>query len=72
MQTEIIGYFKDYYANGKYVGSVECVEKDREVLGYYGRKKEILQSDIIINKKKIRKGTEVTTELQALCGKTMN
>ena len=33
------------------------------------RKKEILNEDLIIKKKKIKKGTEVITELQVICGK---
>ena len=69
MQTEKIGFFKDYYANGKYLGSLTYVEKDRDIFGYYGRKKEILNEDLIIKKKKIKKGTEVITELQVICGK---
>jgi len=69
MQTEKVGFFKDYYANGKYLGSLTYVEKDREVLGYYGRKKEVLSEDLMLKNKKVKKGTEVVTELQVICGK---
>lgn len=66
---EVIGYSKDYYHNGKYIGSLKC-EKDRDVLGYYGRKKEILQNDVVFrNKKRIKKGELVLTELQQLNGR---
>jgi len=65
---EEIGFFKDYYIERKFIGSLIC-EKDREVFGAYGSKKEILTEDIILRKKKIKKGTEVTTILNKLCGK---
>lgn len=71
MQTEQLGYFKDFYANGKYLGSQSNVEKDRETLGYYGRKKEVLNEDLKLKKKTIKKGTEVITELQVICGKVI-
>lgn len=69
MQTEKLGYFKDYYSNCKYLGSQFNVIKDRDVFGYYGRKKEVLTDDLMLKKKKVKKGTEVTTELNILCGK---
>ena len=69
---ENIGFSKDYYHNGKYIGSLES-KKDRETFGYNGRKKEVLENDIVFkNKKKIKKGEEVTTELFPLNGKLLN
>lgn len=66
---KIIGYSKDYYVDRKYIGSLVC-KKDREVFGYDGRKEEILEIDIVFrNKKKIKKGTIVLTELQQLNGR---
>lgn len=63
------GFFKDYYVNGKFIGSVEC-EKDRDILGYYGRKTEVVNESInLSNKKKIKTGSEVVTELNFICGK---
>lgn len=70
MEFEQVGYYKDYYVNGKYFGSVTGVEKDRERFGYYGRLKETTTEDIVFkNKKKIKSGTEVITELFPLNGK---
>lgn len=67
---EIVGYSKDYFLNGKYIGSLSYVEKDREYFGFYGRQTEILKEDIILNKnKKIKKDSVVVTELQKICGK---
>lgn len=69
MQFEIVGYSKDYYTlDKKYIGSLTC-KKDRDVFGYLGRQKELLIEDLIIKKKKIKKGTEVLTELFPLNGR---
>ena len=66
---KIIGYSKDYYLNGKYIGSVNC-KKDRNTFGYYGRIEDIIENDIIFrNKKRLKKGVKVITELQQLNGK---
>jgi hypothetical protein len=63
------GYSKDYYHKGKFIGSL-ISEKDREIYGYCGRIKEILKTDIVFkNKKKIKKGEEVTTEIFPLNGR---
>lgn len=73
METEnkfnLLGYYKDYYVNRKFVGTLRIEEKDREVFGYTGRKEEVLTEDLVINKKKIKKGTTVVTELGVLCGR---
>lgn len=62
------GFYKDYYLNDKFIGSQKA-EKDRETMGYYGRKKETTTKPIIFSKsKKIKQGIEVTTELNMLCG----
>ena len=66
---EIIGYTKDYYYNNKYVGSVKIDSPDRDQFGYYGRTEEVLEQDTIINKKKLKKGSVVKTELNKLCGR---
>jgi hypothetical protein len=69
MQFKTVGYSKDFYTlDRKYIGSLVC-EKDREVYGYLGRKKEILAEDIILRKKKINKGTELLTEIFPLNGR---
>lgn len=65
---EQIGYFKEYYQNGKFIGCITNVEKDREQIGYYGRKSETLESDLIVNKKKLKKGSAVETMIYPLCG----
>jgi hypothetical protein len=66
---EIKGYSKDIYVNGKYVGSITLEEPDRIVFGYFGRKTETTSDDIVVNKKKIKKGQQIVTELQKICGR---
>jgi hypothetical protein len=69
MEFEIVGYSKDYYTiDKKYIGSLVC-QKDRDVFGYLGRQKELLTEDLIIKRKKIKKGNEVLTELFPLNGR---
>ena len=69
MEFQTIGYSKDYYTTDKkYIGSLVC-EKDRDVFGYLGRTKELLTEDLIIKKKKIKKGTELLTEIFPLNGR---
>lgn len=69
---EDLGYFKEYYVNSKFIGFINHVEKDREVFGYFGRRTEVLEVDITLdNKRKLRKGTEVVTQLQHLSGRRL-
>lgn len=64
------GYFKEYYINGKYIGTINNVKKDRDIMGFYGRKSEIITEKLILSNKKIIKSqTNVTTQLEILCGK---
>jgi hypothetical protein len=70
METfEVKGYSVDYYVNNKYIGSNSITEPDREKFGYYGRKIETINTDLVIGKKKIKKGTTVMTELQKISGR---
>jgi len=64
-----LGFYKEYYINNKFIGFIKCV-KDRESIGYNGKKEEILTIDIFLeNNKKIKKETIVTTMIYPLCGK---
>ena len=43
---------------------------DREKYGLYGKQTEVLENDIVLkNKRIIKKGTEVVTELLPICGR---
>lgn len=68
-EFEVFGYSVDYRVNGKFIGSLKIDTPDREVVGYHGRRLEVLKEDIKIGKKTIRKGTEVLTEMFPLCGR---
>ena len=66
---EELGYYKEYYIYNKFIGFIEC-EKDREIIGYKGRKQETVLNDITLqNKKKIKQGTICNTIIYPLCGK---
>jgi hypothetical protein len=69
MEFEIKGYSVSYYVNNKYVGSVTISQPDRSEFGYSGRREDVLEQDLIIGKKKIKKGSVVKTELQKICGR---
>lgn len=66
---EELGFFKEYYIDNKFIGTIGC-EKDREKVGYYGRRVETTTEKIeLSNGKKIKSGTEVITYLYPLNGK---
>ncbi len=66
---EDLGFFKEYFVNGKFIGTCKC-EKDREIVGYIGRMTESTDENILLdNKKIIKKNTEVVTYLYPLTGK---
>lgn len=72
---EIIGYTKEFYVphlgGSKFIGYMRVDETDRNTFGYAGRKKEILEEDVVFtNKRKLKKGTEVITEIIPLMGKS--
>jgi hypothetical protein len=69
---EHLGYYKEYYVNGKFIGTVLC-DKDREVMGYNGKIVEVINDRLELqNKKVIKANTEVVTQLFPLCGKYLN
>lgn len=68
---EQLGYFKDIYIGDKFMGYIVC-DKDREEMGYMGRKTETATEDFKTSKTTIRKGTEYVSELQRLCGRMKN
>lgn len=66
---EHLGFFKEYYVDNKFIGSVHC-EKDRETIGYVGRETEaVLTKVVCTNGKIIKEGTIAVTMLYPLCGK---
>lgn len=69
-EFELIGYYKDIYLDGKYYGSINIDELDREVIGYAGKRTEITTEEIKIgNKKRIKIGTAIDTMVYPLNGR---
>lgn len=69
---EHLGYFKEYYIDSKLIGSVRC-EKDRELIGYAGRKHEIIIHAVILdNKKQVKAGVVAMTMIYPLNGKVIS
>lgn len=68
-ETEIIGYFKEYYCNNNFIGSVTLKENDHKGLGYDFRKFYKAEETIKIGKRKILKGQDYFTVVFPLCGK---
>jgi len=67
---EILGYSRDYYVGLKYIGSERLETPDRDTFSYNGRVSYVLTEDMVFKgKKRINKGTLVTTEVIPLCGK---
>jgi len=72
VQFDIIGYTLDYYVDGKYMGNINTNKRDRDTLSWFGRTTTTLECDVVLNnKKRVKKGTIVTTELNPLCGKVL-
>lgn len=68
MFTEL-GYYKEYYIAGKFIGVVEEVEKDRDTIGFFGKRNEIVVETIrCTNGRIIKPGTEIMTIIYPLCG----
>lgn len=65
-----IGYFLEYYVDGKFIGTTLLDEPDREEIGYYSRQDAIAEQDIQLqNKKRIKQGTKYYTRIYPLCGR---
>jgi hypothetical protein len=69
---EIIGFFKNYWVNGKLMGSIKLDKPDRKEMGWAGKKSELVKEDIYLTdtKKTVKKGTTAITELNALYGRS--
>ena len=67
---ETIGFMMDYYIGNTYMGSIPCNNEPGRAFSYVGRQSITLEEDIVFkNKKRIKKGQQVTTMLIPLCGK---
>lgn len=57
---KVIGQYLEYYIGITYVGYTLCDKLDRAI-GYNGKLTHTCKSDIIVGKRRIKAGTEVTT-----------
>lgn len=64
----VIGYFKEYYKDNKFIGKSIC-DKDRDKFGYIGKQTHVASSDIKVGKNKIKKSEEYFTILYPLNGR---
>jgi hypothetical protein len=70
---EIFGFSKEYYVDGKLVGSIRLDQPDRELMGYMGRETDLIPESITLdNGVKLRQYKKCTTQLIPLCGKLKN
>jgi hypothetical protein len=68
---ETLGYFKEYYIDSKFIGTIKCELGEREV-GYNGRLGEIVFEKVKLdNGKTIKVNTLVTTIVFPLNGKVI-
>jgi len=64
-----LGYFIEYFIDGKFIGTRMINQPDREIIGYYGKIESTATVDIKLQSKKIiKKGTKYYTRLYPLCG----
>ena len=66
---EHLGYFIEYYVNKKLIGTERVKKKDRPVIGYAGRRDDVLKTNKTFGKKTIKAGTNVLTIIYPLNGK---
>jgi hypothetical protein len=69
---EILGFYKNYWVNGRLMGSVRLDKPDRKTLGWGGKTKETLKESVYLadTKRTLKKGTEAITECNALYGRS--
>lgn len=62
------GFYKEYYIGDKFIGTIDC-DKDREIMGFFGKKIEKSNElTMLKNGKKIKPGISTITFLFPYCG----
>jgi len=70
IEFETLGHYKEYFVGGKYIGTINHTIDEQTVIGYEGRKGEIIFDKLNLdNGRIIKAGTFVTTIVYPLCGK---
>lgn len=68
-EPEIIGYFKEYYCDNKFIGSVTMNQNDHKGFGYDHRQHHLADETFRVGNKKIKKGSTYMTLVFPLCGR---
>jgi hypothetical protein len=64
-----LGFYKEYYIDSKFIGT-KNTNNDGRIIGWEGRKQEMINEPIILNnKKKIKAGQVATTIIYPLSGR---
>lgn len=66
---QTIGYFMDFYQNGKFIGTRLCDKQPNRQYGYCGRQKLHTHKSIALQRNKIVKPGFYITSYNRLCGK---
>lgn len=69
MEFEVIGYFREYWVDGKMYGTKECNKPEDGLTGYLSRKDHTAQENIVFKKKTIKKGQAYYTRTFPLNGR---
>ena len=69
-EFETIGHYKEYFIDGKYIGTINYEPDEETVIGYEGRKGEMIFEKLKLdNGRIIKAGTLTTSIVYPLCGK---
>ena len=68
-EPEIIGMFKEYYCDSKFIGVAMIKENDHSGFGYDHRQHHTADETFKVGKKKIKKGSTYMTVVFPLCGR---
>jgi hypothetical protein len=66
---EIIGYYEEYYIDGKFIGNKNCIFEKNRIVGYAGMKTFLASSQIKIGKNTIKIGEQYKTIYYPLNGR---
>jgi|TARA_Y100000004_G_C8954264_1_gene430043 hypothetical protein len=69
-EYKVIGYYLEYFVDGKFIGSKPCEQDAARNLGWAGKRFAYATSDIKLDRNKtIKAGTKYYTYYNQLCGK---
>jgi hypothetical protein len=69
---EMLSYVVNYFADKKYIGSINITQPDRDKMGYFGRTYHKAETNIKFGKKIIWSGSQYYTEMGLVLGKIIN